>query len=379
MTPVIEARGLARHYPVTLPGGLLGRRATLRAVDGVDITVAPGRTLGLVGESGCGKTTTARLAMGLEPASAGSIRFEGQNLPAPRTEAWRRLRQRMQMVYQDPLAALDRRMPILEQVAEPLAVFGVGNAAERRSRAAALLAEVGLAASLHARYPHELSGGQRQRVVIARALINEPALLVCDEPVSALDVSIQAQVINLLADIKARRGVAMLFISHDLRVVRHVSDEVAVMYLGRIVEQGPPEALFRTPAHPYTQALVAAVPTVASARARRAHQARPRAAIDGDPPNPVDRPSGCAFHPRCPLAIARCREESPLLQPFDAGRRVACHRPGEGLAAAGAGASHPHPAAPADGPVADMPDAAAVAAAEAAAAVTVAIAPRELP
>jgi len=320
MTALLEADALARHYAVR-QGGWLGHRVPLRAVDGVSFHLAPARTLALVGESGCGKTTTAKLVLGLIPPSAGAVRFEGAPLPKPNSAAWRAARQKMQMVYQDPLGALDRRVPVLHQVEEPLAIHHgrTSVAAERRDRARAMLEAVGLQPHLAMRYPHELSGGQRQRVVLARALILEPALIVADEPVSALDVSIQAQVLNLFEDLQARFGVAFLFISHDLKVVRQVSHEVAVMYLGRIVEQGSPEALFTDPAHPYTRALVAAIPVV------RRHSARTRIVLEGDPPNPIAVPPGCPFHPRCPVAVAACRTEVPALKPLPDGRLVACH------------------------------------------------------
>lgn len=316
MSALLEVRDLARHYPVALSGG--GRRL-LHAVDGVSFSLAAGRTLGIVGESGCGKSTTAKLVLGLLPATRGTIRFEGEPVGAQRDRAWRALRRRMQMVHQDPLAALDRRLPVGEQVVEPLAIHALeANAAARREKALALFEAVGLRRDLFARYPHELSGGQRQRVVLARALVLNPGLLVCDEPISALDVSVAAQVINLLQDLQARFGTAYLFISHDLKVVRQIADEVAVMYLGRIVEQGPPEALFHAPEHPYTQALVSAVPTALRGT-------RERIILQGDPPNPVDRPAGCAFHPRCPRAVARCREEEPALRQSPDGRLAACH------------------------------------------------------
>jgi peptide/nickel transport system ATP-binding protein len=317
-TPLIEAEDLARHYRVRLGGRLFGEHTTLRAVDGVSFVLQPGRTLGLVGESGCGKTTTARLVLGLLPLTAGEVRLEGEMLPAAGTTRWRALRQVMQMVYQDPLAALDRRVTVGRQVMEPLAIHGTTGATEQRERALTMLQSVGLQAHHFDRYPHELSGGQRQRVVLARALILSPRLLVCDEPISALDVSIQAQVVNLLVDLQGERGLAYLFISHDLRMVRQVSHEVAVMYLGRIVEQGDPDLLFAAPAHPYTQALVSAIP-VATERGRK------RLILKGDPPNPVNVPSGCAFHTRCPIAVARCRAETPELRPLGDGRRVACH------------------------------------------------------
>ncbi len=317
--PLLVARDLARHYPVSLPGGLFGRRATLKAVDGVSFEVGRGCVLGLVGESGCGKSTTAKLALGTVPPSAGEIRFDGAPVPADHGGDWRRLRRRMQMIYQDPLGALDRRLPVLTQIAEPFDIHRPDMPrAERRDRAAALMDAVGLRPDQAGSYPHELSGGQRQRVVIARALALDPELLVCDEPVSALDVSIQAQVMNLLDDLRARTGFAMLFISHDLKVVRQVADRVAVMYLGRIVEEGAPEEVFHDPLHPYAQALVSAAPTP------RTRGRRDRIVLRGDPPNPVDRPAGCPFHPRCPVAVARCATDVPALT-RDAGRAVACH------------------------------------------------------
>ena len=326
--PLLEVRDLACHFPVRLPGRpddglaarLLGRPGVLRAVDGVSLALPAGRTLGIVGESGCGKSTTARTVLGLQAATAGEIRFEGQAVTARRDGTWRALRRRMQMVYQDPLGALDRRLPALSQVAEPLTVFGIGaSRAECRARAAELLEAVGLSPRLQGRYPHELSGGQRQRVVLARALVLEPSLLVCDEPTSALDVSIQAQVINLLTDLQARFGVAFLLISHDLKVVRQVSHEVAVMYLGRIVEQGAPDDLFQAPAHPYTRALVSAIPSPWRKEGAQ------RIVLEGDPPNPSKVPSGCAFHPRCPWAKPVCAEVRPALADVGGGRRAACH------------------------------------------------------
>ncbi|CAN7629659.1 ABC transporter ATP-binding protein [Bosea sp. LjRoot237] len=316
MSPLLRVSDLARHYPVATAAG---QKRVLHAVDGVSFTLAAGKTLGVVGESGCGKSTTARLVLGLLPATRGRIDFAGEEVSATRDRRWRLLRRRMQLVHQDPLAALDRRLPVGEQIVEPLIIHGIEAGAEaRRQKALALFEAVGLRQDLFQRYPHELSGGQRQRVVLARALILGPELLVCDEPISALDVSVAAQVINLLQDLQGRFGMAYLFISHDLKVVRQIADEVAVMYLGKIVEQGPPDALFHTPAHPYTEALVSAVPTLQRGTAERI-------ILRGDPPNPVDRPSGCAFHPRCPRAVARCREEAPMLRPTSDGRLAACH------------------------------------------------------
>ncbi|MFN4089817.1 MAG: ABC transporter ATP-binding protein [Alphaproteobacteria bacterium] len=317
-TPLLVADAIERHYDVRRDG-LLGKRRSLRAVDGVSFGVAPGRTLGLVGESGCGKSTTAKLVLGLVPLSGGEVRFDGKPIGARHDAAWRRQRREMQMVYQDPLGALDRRLTVGRQIMEPLAIHRIGTPVERRDKAVSLLNAVGLGDSHFDRYPHELSGGQRQRVVLARALILEPRLLVCDEPVSALDVSIQAQVVNLLVDIQQRFGVAFLFISHDLKVVRQVSHEVAVMYLGRIVEQGEPDRLFASPEHPYTRALVSAIPTARGARTRE------RIILEGDPPNPVDVPSGCAFRTRCPWAQSLCAERRPELRPLADGTRVACH------------------------------------------------------
>ncbi|MFV9475353.1 ABC transporter ATP-binding protein [Advenella sp. RU8] len=316
---LLEVNQLVRHYPVKSSSLLFGKKNVLKAVDGVSFTLQAGKTLGLVGESGCGKSTTAKMVLGLLAPSQGSIRFEGEEVPHQRTRHWRALRKRMQMIYQDPLAVLDRRLPIIEQVIEPLTVQGNGSREFNYRKAANSLEAVGLMPHMFERYPHELSGGQRQRVVLARALVLEPSLLVCDEPISALDVSIQAQVINLLEDLQKARKVAILFISHDLKVVRHICDEVAVMYLGRIVEQGDTKQIFSHPAHPYTQALVSAIPVM------RQGQQSQRIVLQGEPPNPIDVPAGCAFHPRCQHATARCRQERPALVSLDSQRKVACH------------------------------------------------------
>ena len=318
MNALLEATDLRRHYQVRSGSGPIAAKKVLRAVDGVSLSLAPGRTLGLVGESGCGKSTTGKLVLGLVPPSAGTVRYRGDPLPAVATPAWRSLRRRIQMVYQDPLGALDRRLPVGRQIEEPLAIHEQATPAERRERALAAMNNVGLQRHQYDRYPHELSGGQRQRVVLARALMTSPDLLVCDEPISALDVSIQAQVVNLLLDLQEQLGIAYLFISHDLKVVRQVSHDVAVMYLGRIVEQGEAESLFANPAHPYTRALVSAIPTIGPRREQML--------LQGDPPNPVDVPQGCAFHTRCPFATAQCRAETPSLQPMANGRLAACHR-----------------------------------------------------
>ncbi len=271
--------------------------------------------------SGCGKSTTGKLVLGLIPPTSGTVRYADAEMPPAGSAAWRALRLKLQMVYQDPLGALDRRLPIGVQIMEPLAIHGTVPPAQRRERARAVMDAVGLQVHQFDRYPHELSGGQRQRVVLARALMTEPDLLVCDEPISALDVSIQAQVVNLLLDLQERLGIAYLFISHDLKVVRQVSHEVAVMYLGRIVEQGEAESLFASPAHPYTRALVSAIPVPGPRRERLL--------LQGDPPNPVDVPEGCAFHTRCPFATSQCRALAPPLRELADGRLVACHRIGE--------------------------------------------------
>ncbi len=310
---ILELEGVVREYRQRRHP--LAPAVAVRAVDGVSLQLEAGRTLGVVGESGCGKSTTGRLALGLERPDRGSVRFEGAPLPAPGSQAWRRLRARMQLVPQDPLGALDRRLTIASQIREPLVIHGLPAGADRVE---ALLRQVGLPPALGARHPHALSGGQRQRAVLARALATEPALLVLDEPVSALDVSIQAGIVNLLQDLQTERGLAMVFISHDLKVVRQVSHQVAVMYLGRVVEHGDPEAIFARPAHPYARALVSAIPVPGPRTIERI-------VLLGEPPNPAARPSGCAFHPRCPLAMARCRSEDPVARALEDGRVVACH------------------------------------------------------
>jgi peptide/nickel transport system ATP-binding protein len=316
IAPLLEARSIARVYE--MHGGLFAQKSGVRAVDDVSLRLDRGDTLGIVGESGSGKSTTGRVVLGLEPPSAGEVLFEGRPMARHGSPDWRRSRIRMQMIYQDPLGALDRRLPVSAQVREPLDIHGIGTIAERDARVNDLLQAVGLSSSVTKRFPHELSGGQRQRVVLARALVTKPELLVCDEPVSALDVSIQAQVVNLLSDLQAELGISMLFISHDLRVVRQVSRRIAVMYLGRIVEEGDADDLFTRPEHPYTRALVSAAPIPGRRMADRDM-------LQGEPPNPASRPSGCSFHPRCPMAIARCRSEIPALVPLGGQRLVACH------------------------------------------------------
>ena len=317
--PLLEVKDLKRHFPVRLKGGLFGRKAAVKAVDGISFAVKSGEALGIVGESGCGKSTTAKLVLNITSPSSGEIMFDGHDITSCSPAQWRALRRDMQFVFQDPLGALDPRMRIIDQTREPLLIHGVGTADEQRQQAAELLISVGLQEHIFDRYPHELSGGQRQRVVLARALILEPRLLVCDEPVSALDVSIQAQVINLLADLRGQLGLTLMFISHDLSVVRHVCDRVAVMYLGKIVELAEGDTLFETPGHPYTQALLSAIPIPEPGAERK------RIFLAGDPPSPIDVPSGCRFHTRCPVAKPVCAEREPQLKPLRDGQQVACH------------------------------------------------------
>jgi oligopeptide/dipeptide ABC transporter ATP-binding protein len=319
--PLLDVAGLVVHF--TRRSGLLGsHHETVQAVNGVSLAIGPRETLGLVGESGCGKTTLARAVLRLVDKTSGTVRFDGQDLFALPPEELRRIRRRIQIVFQDPWASLNPRMTIGRAVREGMEVHRLAKGAEADRRARGLLEEVGLSADAADKYPHEFSGGQRQRACIARALAVEPDLLVCDEPVSALDVSVQAQVLNLLADLQARRGLSYLFISHDLAVVRHVAPRVAVMYLGRIVEEGPAEELYARPRHPYTQALLSAVPVPDPVTKR------PRIVLAGEPPSPVNPPTGCPFHPRCqhPAKDESCRTVRPELVEAAAGQRVACHK-----------------------------------------------------
>ncbi len=320
---LLEVRDLARHYPVTR--GIFRRQVigAVRAVDGVSFTLAKGETLGLVGESGCGKSTLARLVLRLIDPSAGALLFEGQDITTLDGETLRRLRRRMQIIFQDPFASLNPRMTVREIVAEPMLVHDIGDEAFRARRVAELLSLVGLDTHHAARRPHEFSGGQRQRIGIARALAVEPSLIVCDEPVSALDVSIQAQVVNLLKDLQARLGLSYLFIAHDLAVVRHVADRIAVMYLGRILEVGPAATLFANPRHPYTRTLLAA-----ALRPDPSLRHRPATAGTGELPSPLALSTGCRFHPRCAFATEACKRDEPGLVPAgdDPAHLTACLR-----------------------------------------------------
>ncbi|MGL4296077.1 MAG: peptide ABC transporter ATP-binding protein [Aestuariivirga sp.] len=316
MSTVLTARGLKRYYGVSR--GAFSEPATLKALDGASFTLERGKTLAVVGESGCGKSTLARLVTMIEPPTEGSLNIDGQEIVGATAEQMRALRPKVQIVFQNPYGSLNPRQKIGHALEEPLLVNTRMPAAERGERARAMMASVGLRPEHYDRYPHMFSGGQRQRIAIARALMLDPAVLVLDEPVSALDVSIQAQVLNLLADIQEKHNLAYLFISHDLSVVRHIADEVMVMYLGRAVEQGLRDVIFRTPQHPYTQALLSATPQPDPTRKRD------RIILKGELPSPLNPPGGCTFHPRCPLAFDTCRRVNPALLAHD-GSLVACH------------------------------------------------------
>jgi oligopeptide transport system ATP-binding protein len=311
---LLEVRNLVKHFPVG--------RGTVRAVDGVSLSIRRGETLGLVGESGCGKTTTGRCVLLLERPTQGEIVFEGVELTALPDAALRKTRRHMQVIFQDPYSSLNPRMTIGQILAEPLKVHGiVRDPAAREARVRELLEQVGLLPQHARRYPHQLSGGQRQRVGIARALAMEPSLIVCDEPVSALDVSIQAQIVNLLEDLQQRLGLTYLFIAHDLSVVRHISDRVVVMYLGKVVEVADRVSLYEDPVHPYTRALLSAVPIPDP----KLEASRERTVLRGEVPSPLAPPSGCVFNPRCPMAQARCSAEIPALREIRPGHWGACH------------------------------------------------------
>lgn len=335
--PLLSVQGLRKEFP-TRGKGMLGAAGSILAVDDVSFDIARGEVLGLVGESGCGKTTTGRLVLRLIEPTAGTIRFDGADIHALAADRMRAMRRRMQIVFQDPFGSLNPRMTAGELITEPLVVHGVGDRLSREARLRELMARVGLSDWQAGRFPHEFSGGQRQRICIARALALDPELLVCDEAVSALDVSVQAQILNLLQELRRELGLTYLFISHDLGVVHYISNRVAVMYLGQIVEIGSRDTIFADPAHPYTRALLDSVPSAQKGR-------RNFFTISGDVPSAAKPPSGCRFHTRCPHVMDRCRIEPPLLRQTPDGRRVACHlvdtAPDDGTAARGPGAQAP--------------------------------------
>ena len=318
---LVEVRGLKVYFPIR--SGIFQQEVgTVKAIDGIDFEIRRGETLGLVGESGCGKSTTGRALIRLRDATEGTVTFDGIDLAKIKPDKLRKMRRRMQIIFQDPYGSLDPRMTVGATIAEPIDTHKLAKGQDRRDRIADLLRIVGLDPKYVSRYPHEFSGGQRQRIGVARALAVEPEFIVCDEPISALDVSIQAQVLNLLMNLQEELGIAYLFISHNLQVVRHIADTVLVMYLGKIVEYGAKDDIFGRPAHPYTRALLASTPSL-DARTRRE-----RKALKGELPSPLNPPSGCPFHTRCPHVIERCRIEVPALEPF--GKiRVACHRVAE--------------------------------------------------
>ena len=320
-SPLLELRDLKTHFAIHR--GFFGRRAgVVRAVDGVDLAIPRGTTLGLVGESGCGKTTLGRTVMRLEQPTAGELRFDGSEITRAAGDELRHVRRRMQMIFQDPYSSMNPGMRVEDIVAEPMRIHRVGTRSEMQSRVAGLLERVGLAASSASRYPHEFSGGQRQRIVIARALALDPELIVCDEPVSSLDVSVQAQIINLLGDLQRELGVTYLFIAHDLAVVKHISHEVAVMYLGKVVERAPRDEIYRRPLHPYTEALLKSVPEPDPARARTTE----KRVLHGDLPSPAAPPAGCRFNTRCPMARKGiCDVDEPVLRELEPSHWAACH------------------------------------------------------
>ena len=317
--PLLEVRDLSMHFPVR-EGVLQRARRYNRAVDGVSLTIGNGETLGLVGESGCGKSTLGRCIARLYDATAGRIAFQGEDISHLRGRRLKPHRRYIQMVFQDPMESLNARHTVNEILAEPLLVQGLSDRAGRQRRVRELLDIVGLPADAARRYPFEFSGGQRQRIGIARAIALNPRLVICDEPVSALDVSIQSQILNLLNELQKEFGLSYLFIAHDLAVVKHISDRIAIMYLGKIVETGRGEDIYQAPQHPYTRSLIGAIPIP------NPHRRTKRSVLTGDVPSSIDPPSGCTFHPRCTLATERCRQEIPLLRPAaSANQQIACH------------------------------------------------------
>jgi peptide/nickel transport system ATP-binding protein len=317
--PVLDVRNLTKHFPVRA-GVLLRKVGTVHAVDDVTFTIGAGQTLGLVGESGCGKSTVGRTILNLLPATSGQVFFEGRDLGTVRRAQWRALRRDMQIVFQDPMDSLNARHTVGTILEEPFVIHGIGTADERGQWVGDLLERVGLPRDAVSRFPHEFSGGQRQRIGIARAIALEPKLIICDEPVSALDVSVRAQILNLLLELQREMKLTLLFIAHDLSVVKHVSDDVAVMYLGQIVERAPAEDVYERPAHPYTRALVSAIPQPDPDRAYE------RIVLEGDVPSPITPPAGCRFHTRCPFAAEICRREVPRWEGVTSRQFVACHR-----------------------------------------------------
>ncbi|MDE2815671.1 MAG: ABC transporter ATP-binding protein [Chloroflexota bacterium] len=315
--PLLEVRDLVKHFPVR--GSRLGRRPAVRAVDGVSFHIRRGETFGLVGESGCGKTTTARVILRLIPATGGHVRFAGQDVFELRGRDLAAWRGQAQTIFQDAYGSLNPRVTVGASIAEGLVVHGLGTRREREAQVHAALTAVGLRPEYARRYPHEFSGGQRQRIGIARALVLQPQLIVCDEPVSALDVSVQAQVLNLLRDLQAAHGLTYLFIAHNLAVVRYIADRIGVMYLGKLVETAPGDELYREPRHPYTQALLSAIPQP------RPGQAQERIVLGGDVPSPLNPPSGCPFHPRCAHVLPVCKQVMPPTRELSPGHTVACH------------------------------------------------------
>ncbi|WP_212524326.1 oligopeptide/dipeptide ABC transporter ATP-binding protein [Actibacterium sp. MT2.3-13A] len=315
---ILETRALKRRFVTHKP--LFGAPIEVRAVDGIDLSIRRGETFAIVGESGCGKSTLARMLVRLIDPSEGAVIYDNKDISKLGQKEMRALRSDLQFIFQDPFSSLNPRMTVGALIEEPLRAHGIGTREERRVRVADLLSRVGLMPQHADRYPHEFSGGQRQRIGIARALAASPKVLIGDEPVSALDVSIQAQVVNLLEDLKEEFGLTLIIIAHDLAVIRHMADRVGVMYLGELVEVGPVDEIFANPRHPYTEALIAAIPVPRVGARAKGH------AVEGDPPNPIAPPPGCRFHPRCPYAEARCRQERPRLAPIAEGESVACHR-----------------------------------------------------